>query len=155
MSLLIPQQVYKFLKQVQGFMNNMRASWNIWSMGSRVNEWLTSPAKKQQCFLSMCFPKVICSNVRRMWSVSTMSDSQASGWFLLADSRLGILPRIVWNKFNMVVCNRWNVEFKMLQQTLSNCLHTCKPKHQRVNSPDTFFKFSWYFQAVNYCRIWF
>ena len=46
---------------------------------------LTSPAKKQTCFLSICFPKVICNSVSLMWRVSTMSHSRARGWFLRSE----------------------------------------------------------------------
>ena len=61
---------------------------------------LTSPGKKQMCFLSMCFPKVIWSRVSLMWRVSMMSHSRARGWFLRADSRRGIWlwsRNICWN----------------------------------------------------------
>lgn len=51
---------------------------------------LTSPGKKQMCFLSMCLPKVICSRVSLMCRVSMMSHSRANGWLRLADSRRGI-----------------------------------------------------------------
>ena len=78
---------------------------------------LTSPGKKQMCFLSMCLPKVIWAatirlafvitkemiigrlkfitfltwrRVSLMWRVSTMSHSRARGWFRRADSRRGI-----------------------------------------------------------------
>lgn len=84
----------------------------------------TSPAKKQQCFRSMCFPNDICSNVRRMWSVSIISDSQANGWFLRADSRRGIFALMPWNLCNICVCNRWNVEFNIALHTWSNWRHT-------------------------------
>lgn len=47
---------------------------------------LTPPGKKQQCFLSICLPNVICSSDSRIEHVSRISHSQASGWFLRADS---------------------------------------------------------------------
>lgn len=40
---------------------------------------LTSPGKKQQCFRSMCLPKLICSKVSRICRVSMISDSHAKG----------------------------------------------------------------------------
>lgn len=40
---------------------------------------LTSPGKKQQCFRSICLPKLICSKVSRICRVSMISDSQAKG----------------------------------------------------------------------------
>jgi len=39
----------------------------------------TSPGKKQQCFRSICLPKLICSRVSRICRVSIMSDSHANG----------------------------------------------------------------------------
>ena len=61
----------------------------------------------------MCLPNVICSSVSLMWSVSTMSDSLAKGWFLLADSLLGILFLISWNLCNMCDCIFWKAPFSI------------------------------------------
>lgn len=59
---------------------------------TRLHEMiLTSPGKKQQCLRSMCLPNDICNSVSLMCKVSIMSDSQAKGWFRLADSLRGIL----------------------------------------------------------------
>ena len=65
---------------------------------------ITSPGKKQMCFLSMCLPNVIWSSVNLMWRVSMMSHSRARGWFLRADSRRGIW---LWNDLQT-----WNFYLK-------------------------------------------
>lgn len=92
----------------------------------------TSPAKKQMCLRSMCLPNDICSSVRRMCSVSTMSLSHASGWFRLALSLLGILDLIPWNRCNICVCSFWNVELRMALHTRSICLETWDKVNQLI-----------------------
>lgn len=82
---------------------------------------LTSPGKKQQCFLSMCLPNVICNKLSLMWRVSIISDSQAKGWLLRADSLRGIFALIDWNLCNIWFCKRWNVELRIPLQIVLNC----------------------------------
>lgn len=86
---------------------------------------LTSPAKKQQCFLSMCLPKDIWSRVSRMWRVSKMSDSRANGCLRLALSRRGIWPLIHWNLWSIWFWSRWKAVFRMVDPICSNLLHVC------------------------------
>lgn len=88
-------------------------------------EIITSPGKKQQCFLSICLPKVICNRLNLIWSVSMISLSQAKGWLLRADSRLGILDLMNWNLCNIWFCRRWNVEFKALLHIVFSWRFTC------------------------------
>lgn len=85
---------------------------------------LTSPGKKQQCFRSMCLPKLICSKVSRICRVSIMSDSHANGWFRRADSRLGICALIAWKRLNIWDCSFWNVEFSIDPQMRSSWWQT-------------------------------
>lgn len=82
------------------------------------------------CLRSMCLPNDICSSVRRMCRVSTMSLSHASGWLRLALSLLGILDLIPWNRCNICVCSFWNVELRMALHTRSICLETCHKTRQ-------------------------
>lgn len=84
------------------------------------------------CLRSMCLPNDICSSVRRMCSVSTMSLSHASGWLRLALSLLGILDLIPWNRCNICVCSFWNVELRMALHTRSICLETWDKVNQLI-----------------------
>lgn len=89
---------------------------------------VTSPGKKQQCFLSICLPKVICRRLNLMWRVSMISDSHARGWLLRADSLLGIFALIDWNLFNILFCKRLNVEFNIPLHIKFNRRFTCRCK---------------------------
>jgi hypothetical protein len=86
---------------------------------------LTSPAKKQQCCLSICFPNDICSKASRMCNISTMSDSHARGCCRRADSRRGILDLMDWNRASIVDWRRLNVVLRMEPHTVFIRRFTC------------------------------
>ena len=85
---------------------------------------LTSPGKKQMCLRSICLPNVICSSVRRMCRVSTMSHSRARGWLRRALSLRGIWALMCWNLISILFCSWWKVELRRPAAISFNLRHT-------------------------------
>lgn len=91
---------------------------------------LTPPGKKQQCFLSICLPKVICKSDRRILHVSMISHSHASGWFLRTDSLQRKKNGFLFY-FCLVFCcccflPSWHFVFNSLETMLQLCLKAIK-----------------------------